>query len=75
MIEMLYHLQLDAALGSNLHFMGLQLDAAAPTNWGVAMLVMLLGIGMFEMARRRFAAKWGDTQQAIEIDLKRREAV
>jgi branched-chain amino acid transport system permease protein len=55
--------------------MGLKLDAAAPTNWGVAMLVMLSGVGMFEIARRRFAVKWGDTQQAIEIDLKRREAV
>ena len=74
MIEMLYHLQLDAALGSKLHFMGLTLDAAAPANWGLAMLVMFSGIGIFELARRRFAAKWGDTQQAIESDIKLREA-
>ena len=75
MIEMLYHLQLDAALGSELHFMGLKLDAAAPANWGLGLLVMLSGIGVFELARRRFAAKWGDTQQAIESDIKQQEAL
>ena len=75
MIEMLYHLQLDAALGSQLHFMGMQLNAAAPATWGATAAVTLAGLGIFELARRRFAVKWGDTQESIELEIKRREAL
>ena len=73
MIEMLYHLQLDAALGSQLGFMGMQLNAAAPGTWAAIAAVILVGLGMFEMARRRFALKWGDIQGEIEKEIKRRE--
>ena len=72
---MLYHLQLDAALGSQLRFMGLQLNAAAPATWVGAVAVTLAGLMVFEVARRRFAAKWGDTQESIEKEIKRREAL
>ena len=75
MIEMLYHLQLDAALGSKLRFLGMQLNAAAPSSWGAATAVMLLGLGLFEVARRSFAGKWGEVQVAIEKEIKRREAL
>jgi branched-chain amino acid transport system permease protein len=73
MIEMLYHLQLDASLGSQLRFMGLNLNAAVPATWAAAAAVMLMGLVVFELARRRFAVKWGDTQEAIEQEIKRRE--
>ena len=75
MIEMLYHLQLDAALGSKLRYLGMQLNAAAPSSWGAATAVMLLGLGLFEVARRSFARKWGEVQVAIEKEIKRREAL
>ena len=75
MIEMLYHLQLDATLGSQLRFMGMNLNAAAPVTWIAAAAVMLAGLAVFELARRRFAVKWGDTQEAIEKETKRREAL
>ncbi len=75
MIEMLYHLQLDAALGSRLRFMGLNLDAAAPATWGAAAALMLAGLALFEPLRRRFALKWGDAQQSIEQEILRREAL
>ena len=75
MIEMLYHLQLDAALGSQLHFMGMQLNAAAPATWGAAAAITLAGLLVFMWARRRFAVKWGDTQELIEKEIKRREAL
>ena len=74
MIEMLYHLQLDAALGSQLHFMGMSLNAAAPATWALAAAVALAGLAMFEFVRRRFAVKWGDAQESIEKEIKRREA-
>jgi len=75
MIEMLYHLQLDAALGSQLRFMGMNLNAAAPATWALVASVMLAGLAMFEFVRRRFAVKWGDTQESIEKEIKRREAL
>ena len=75
MIEMLYHLQLDAALGSQLHFIGMNLNAAAPATWALAAAVMLAGLAMFVLVRRRFAVKWGDTQESIEKEIKRREAL
>ena len=75
LIEMIYHLQLNAALGSQLNFVGLQLNTAGAGSWGAAVAVMLLGLGFFEAARRRFALKWGDIQESIEKEIKRREAL
>ena len=75
MIEMLYHLQLDAALGSQLRFMGMNLNTEAPVTWALALAVMLAGVAMFEFFRRRFAVKWGDTQESIEKEIKLRESL
>ena len=75
MIEMLYHLQLDAALGSQLRFLGMTLNTAAPGVWAAAFGVMLAGLLVFNFFRRRFAAKWGETQESIEKEIKLREAL
>lgn len=75
MIEMVYHMQLNATLGSQLQFMGLQLNTAGAGSWAAAATVMLVGLGFFELARRRFALKWGDIQESIEKEIKRREAL
>ncbi len=75
MIEMLYHLQLDAALGSMFRFMGVQVNAATTGSWAFAVSILLVGIGFFEQARRRFVLKWGDIQDAIEQEIQRREAL
>ena len=75
MIEMLYHLQLDAALGSQLRFLGMELNTAAPGVWAAALAVTLAGLVVFNFFRRRFAAKWGETQESIEKEIKRREAL
>jgi branched-chain amino acid transport system permease protein len=74
MIEMLYHLQLNAALGPTLHFMGATLDAQAADSWFGAAFVLLAGGALFEFVRRVFKAEWDDIQQQIERELKRREA-
>ncbi len=73
-IEMVYHVQLDAALGSTIKFLGGVLDTKAAAHWVGAVVVMVIGVTTFEFARRRFARRWSDIQQFIEREIKRREA-
>ena len=75
MIEMLYHLQLNAALGSQLKFLGATLDSKGLNSWFGAAFVMLTGLGLFEVCRRQFAVEWGQIQEDIEKEIKRREAL
>jgi branched-chain amino acid transport system permease protein len=73
MIEMVYHLQLNSALGDTLKFMGVTLNAKGVDSWFGAVFVMLTGLGLFEAARRHFLIEWGDIQVDIEKEIKRRE--
>ena len=75
MIEMLYHLQLDDALGAKLRFFGVTLDVRGLASWLGAGLVLLTGLGLFELCRRQFSRQWGQIQESIEIEIKRREAL
>ena len=75
MIEMLYHLQLDNALGAKLQFFGVTLDVRGSGSWLGAGLVLLVGLGLFELCRRQFSRQWGQIQESIEIEIKRREAL
>jgi branched-chain amino acid transport system permease protein len=73
MIEMVYHLQLNSALGDTLKFMGVTLNAKGVDSWVGAIFVMLTGLGLFEAARRHFLIEWSDIQIDIEKEIKRRE--
>ncbi len=75
MIEMVYHLQLNAALGSELRFLGVALNAKGLNSWFGAGFVMLTGLFLFEVTRRQFAREWGAIQEYIEKEIKRREAL
>jgi branched-chain amino acid transport system permease protein len=75
MIEMVYHLQLNAALGPEMPFMGTKLNAKGVNAWFGAGFVMLTGIGLFELTRRHFRRQWGEIQSDIEKEMKRREAL
>ena len=75
MIEMIYHLQLNAALGSELKFLGATIDSKGLNSWFGAVFVMLTGLGLFEVCRRQFAVEWGQIQEDIEKEIKRREAL
>ena len=75
MIEMIYHLQLNAALGSELKFLGATLDSKGLNSWFGATFVMLTGLGLFEVCRRQFAVEWGQIQEDIEKEIKRRESL
>ncbi len=73
LIEMLYHLQLDAAINPELKFAGLLLNVKTVAPWIVSTIVMLIGAVLFEWARRGFARRWGDVQAEIALEMRRRE--
>ena len=73
LIEMVYHMQLEGAGAGTLRFLGLNLDVAQPAHWIGAAVVALIGGGLFEWARRRFARHWGAIQADIEARIKHQE--
>jgi len=75
MIEMVYHLKLNAALGPELKFLGATLNAQGANSWFGCAFVMATGIAMFEIARRHFVHQWGEIQEFIEKEMKRRESL
>lgn len=70
-IEMIYHFQLDAAMGPKLHFLGLTLDSSSPLTWAAALAVLAVGAAIFTVACRRFARRWDKAQEAVELALVR----
>jgi branched-chain amino acid transport system permease protein len=74
MVEMLYHLQLNEALGPVMKFGGMTLDAKGATAWIGASVLFAAGAAAFEVARRRFRVRWEAAQGDIEREAKRREA-
>jgi branched-chain amino acid transport system permease protein len=73
MIEMVYHLQLNAALGPTVRFLGLNLNTQSADSWFGAAMVMATGLALFELVRRQFVLQWGEVQEEIEREIKRRE--
>lgn len=74
MIEMVYHLKLNAALGPELKYLGFTLDARSAASWSGCAAVTAAGLCLFELARRHFARRWSDIQAFIERETQRREA-
>ena len=74
MIEMVYHLQLNQALGPQMKFLGVPLNAHGVGSWAAAALLLLAGIVLFEILRRRFARLWNRIQEEIEDTVRQREA-
>jgi branched-chain amino acid transport system permease protein len=74
MIEMVYHLQLNDAMGETLKFLGVTLNAKGVDSWVGSALVLLTGLVLFEVTRRHFVHEWGLIQADIEKEIKRREA-
>jgi branched-chain amino acid transport system permease protein len=73
MIEMVYHGQLNEALGPEMRFMGVPLNIDSTGSWVGSALVFAVGIGLLEWARRRFAVRWGQAQTEIEAALRLKE--
>jgi branched-chain amino acid transport system permease protein len=74
MVEMLYHLQLNEALGPVMTFCGIRVNAKNPVAWLAALCLLINGGLAFELARRQFVVRWSAAQDDIERELRRREA-
>jgi branched-chain amino acid transport system permease protein len=74
LVEMIYHIQLDAGLGPKLRFLGVELDTESVRSWAGAGVLFAVGLGLLELVRRRFARLWGRTQEEIEAEIRQREA-
>ncbi len=75
MVEMVYHMQLNQAIGPELTFLKIGLNTKSVASWAGATAVMLLGLSVFEFTRRRFAVQWSLAQEFIENEIKRRESL
>lgn len=75
LIEMIYHMQLNAALGPKVPLFGTELDTSTPAAWITATALLLVGLGLFELVRRKFVLVWGKAQEEIEAEIKRRETL
>ncbi|CAN7448754.1 branched-chain amino acid ABC transporter permease [Variovorax sp. LjRoot290] len=73
LVEMIYHVQLNMALGPKLNFMGVELDVSSAASWIGAGVVLAVGVLLVEWVRRRFVKVWGHIQEEIEAEIKRRE--
>ncbi len=74
LIEMLYHLQLNEALGPVMNFMGVALNVQSSASWVGAAALALVGSGAFLVVRRRFARRWSEVQGEIEALVRAKEA-
>ena len=73
-IEMVYHKQLNEALGPVLTFFRVELDVQSTASWLGVAAIAAVGIAMFEFVWRRFAVRWGDVQGQIEASIRARES-
>jgi len=72
-IEMIYHMQLNAALGTELPFMYMKLDTSAISIWAIATMLLLVGLGLLECCRRWYLRCWERIQEEIEENIKQAE--
>jgi branched-chain amino acid transport system permease protein len=73
LIEMAYHLQLDASLGPRLRFLGIELDSGSPGSWAGAVFVTLTGAGLLAFARRHLVPGGGGQGAHLPTGLAREE--
>jgi branched-chain amino acid transport system permease protein len=75
LVEMIYHIQLNSALGPVVPFLWAHLNTQGVDAWAGAVFVVITGLALFEVARRSYKHQWDGIQEEIERDIKRREAL
>jgi branched-chain amino acid transport system permease protein len=75
LVEMIYHLQLDAANGPNLPFAGWVLNTQNTSTWGISLGLFVVGLAIFETVRKHFVRLWSDIQTDIAAAEQSRQAL
>jgi len=73
-VEMLYHLTLESANGTEMKLFGFMVDTAALTPWAIALSIFAIGGVAFWRARKSFKHVWGEVNTEIEDLIRRAEA-
>jgi branched-chain amino acid transport system permease protein len=71
LVEMIYHQQLNAAIGSELPFAGMVLQTQDSATWLACLAIAALGFVAFEWLRQRFVPLWAQIQSDISLQSKR----
>jgi branched-chain amino acid transport system permease protein len=66
LIEMTYHLTLEAALDPTMRIFGFPFDTRGVESWAFTLSVLIGGAAAFEYMRRRFKHEWDTIQEEIE---------
>ncbi|HET7795791.1 MAG TPA: branched-chain amino acid ABC transporter permease [Rhizobacter sp.] len=74
-IEMVYHMQFEAGTGDEVRFLGRMLNVQDLNTWLAAFGVFVVGLGLFELVRRRFKYQWSGIQEEIQKEIHRRGSV
>lgn len=74
MVEMLYHLTLDAANGSLMNLFGFAVDTNALAPWMVAAVLLAIGLVAVHFIRPGFHKAWGEANTEIEDLIRKAEA-
>ena len=72
LVEMIYHLQLNASVGPELPFAGLVLNTLDRSTWLMAGALLALGLLGFEWLRQRFQPVWAQIQVELAAAPKER---
>ena len=72
-VEMVYHIKLNEALGPEMSFMGATINTHGTDAWVGAVFLLITGVGLFELVRRQFVHQWGQIQEDIEAENLRRQ--
>ena len=70
-LEMGYHLRLEAANGTTMNLFGFKVDVASSATWFVVVGTWLAGCLGFEFMRRSFVRDWSSVQVDIEEQIRR----
>jgi len=68
LVEMIYHIQLDSALGPEMPFMGTVLNVDQAATWVGSVLIFLIGIALLALGKRFFVKRWNLIQEQIQAD-------
>lgn len=70
LIEMIYHLQMNAIMSTQLTFMRQTLDVANTSHWVIVVGWTVVTVALFMWARRGFVQRWHRQQELIEADIR-----